>query len=307
MQLLSRPGMYFIGVSTSQSSIMKIFPRWMDILGVDAVLIGHDLPLGAPPEAYRAIVDHIRQDPLAQGGLVTAHKIDLLMAARDLFGRLDPYAQALDEISSISKQGSLLVGHAKDPISSGHAWEAIVPPGFWGRGGEVLCLGGGGAAMAISAYVATLAEFERPRQFTIVDVSAARLDHAREVLARMQAPSIFEFILNTTAADNDVLMRELPPSSMVINATGMGKDRPGSPVTDDALFPRDSLVWELNYRGALDFLRQAERQAKARHLKVADGWVYFLHGWTQVIAEVFHLDLTAQQFAQLDEAASEFR
>ena len=307
MQLLSRPGMYFIGVSTSQSSIMKIFPRWMDILGVDAVLIGHDLPLGAPPEAYRAIVDHIRQDPLAQGGLVTAHKIDLLMAARDLFDRLDPYAQALDEISSISKQGSLLFGHAKDPISSGHAWEAIVPPGFWGRGGEVLCLGGGGAAMAISAYVATLAEFERPRQFTIVDVSAARLDHAREVLARMKAPSIFEFILNTTAGDNDPLIRDLPPSSMVINATGMGKDRPGSPVTDDALFPRDSLVWELNYRGALDFLRQAERQAKARHLKVADGWVYFLHGWTQVIAEVFHPDLTAQQFAQLDEAASEFR
>jgi shikimate 5-dehydrogenase len=91
---------------------------------------------------------------------------------------------------------------------------------------------------------------------------------------------------------------------MVINATGMGKDRPGSPVTDKGLFPVNGLVWELNYRGELGFLRQAERQAESRNLTVEDGWVYFLHGWSQVIAEAFHLDLTPELFAKLDEAAS---
>ncbi len=30
-------------------------------------------------------------------------------------------------------------------------------------------------------------------------------------------------------------------------------------------------------------------QEDARRLQVEDGWVYFLHGWTQVIAEVFPL------------------
>lgn len=307
MNTIERPTMYFIGVTTGQSSIMRIFPHWMSILGVTAELRGHDLPLGAPPDDYRAIVDHIRREPLVQGALVTAHKLDLLAAARDRFDLLDPYAQALEEVSSISKQNAQLVGHAKDPISSGRAWEAFVPSSYWMHGGEVLCLGGGGAAMAISAYVANLPASERPRQFTIVDVSAERLDHAREVLARMDAPTIFEFILNGSAADNDALVRGLPPSSLVINATGMGKDRPGSPVTDDVIFPSNSLVWELNYRGALDFMHQAKRQAETRQLNVVDGWVYFLHGWTQVIAEVFHLELTPALFAQLDEAASAFR
>ena len=29
----------------------------------------------------------------------------------------------------------------------------------------------------------------------------------------------------------------------------------------------------------------------ARHLQIEDGWTYFIHGWTQVIAEVFHIDI----------------
>ena len=94
---------------------------------------------------------------------------------------------------------------------------------------------------------------------------------------------------------------------MVINATGMGKDRPGSPLTDDGIWPLDGLVWELNYRGELDFMHQAARQAEGRNLTIEDGWIYFLHGWSQVIAEVFHIDLTPDLFAQLDEAASELR
>ena len=31
--------LYFIGVTTTQSSIMKVFPRWSDILGLDARII----------------------------------------------------------------------------------------------------------------------------------------------------------------------------------------------------------------------------------------------------------------------------
>ena len=66
-------------------------------------------------------------------------------------------------------------------------------------------------------------------------------------------------------------------------------------------------MWELNYRGELDFLHQAERQSEKCNIVIEDGWIYFLHGWTQVIAEVFHLDLTPEIFAQLDEAASSLR
>ncbi len=39
------------------------------------------------------------------------------------------------------------------------------------------------------------------------------------------------------------------------------------------------------------FLDQARAQAKSRNLTVEDGWVYFIHGWTRVIAEVFDIDI----------------
>lgn len=44
------PTMYFIGVTTNKSSIMKVFPAWAKELDLDASLKGIDLPLGAPPE-----------------------------------------------------------------------------------------------------------------------------------------------------------------------------------------------------------------------------------------------------------------
>jgi shikimate dehydrogenase len=54
-------------------------------------------------------------------------------------------------------------------------------------------------------------------------------------------------------------------------------------------------------------LHQARRQAQSRHVQVADGWVYFLYGWSQVVAQVLHVDLTPELFAQLDAAASTAR
>jgi shikimate 5-dehydrogenase len=98
-----------------------------------------------------------------------------------------------------------------------------------------------------------------------------------------------EYVLAPKPADNDAVLPTLPPGSLVINATGLGKDAPGSPLTDAAAFPHRAIVWDLNYRGNLIFLDQARRQQVARELRVENGWTYFLHGWTQVIAEVFHI------------------
>ena len=58
-----------------------------------------------------------------------------------------------------------------------------------------------------------------------------------------------------------------------------------------ACFPKAGLAWELNYRGDLVFLRQARAAAARQKLTVEDGWVYFLHGWTRVIADVFDVDI----------------
>jgi len=300
------PTIYFVGVTTTKSSIMKVFPKWSDILGLGAEIVGYDTPIHAPAEVYRSIVRHIKRDPLSMGALVTTHKIDLLDATRDLFDYLDPYAELCGEISCISKRHGRLEGYAKDPITSGLAWQAFVEPGHWGRtAGHVMCIGAGGSAVAISVYVAGLpGPADRPQKFMTINRSQPRLDKLRVIHTKLDTDIAFEYVLNDDPVRNDEMMASLPSGSMVINATGMGKDRPGSPVTDDGLFPENGLVWELNYRGELGFLRQAKQQALSRNLTVEDGWVYFLHGWSQVIAEVFDVDLTPELFAELDKAAS---
>lgn len=305
----SVPTLYFVGVTTGKSSIMKVFPRWSEILGLGADIAGYDAPIHAPDEVYRAIVQHIKDDPLSMGALVTTHKIDLLAATRDLFDELDPYAELCGEISCISKRDGKLRGHAKDPISSGLAWEAFIEPGYFGRtGGEILCLGAGGSAVAHSTYLANRPDAaDRPKRFIAVNRSQPRLTALQEIHTHLTTDIQFEYILNDDAARNDGLMAALPPYSVVINATGMGKDRPGSPVTDNGLFPLNGWAWELNYRGELDFMRQAARQKDSRGVRVEDGWIYFVHGWTQVVSEVFDVPLTPGVFAELDRAASAFR
>lgn len=59
-----QPTIYFIGVTTSHSSIMKVFPKWAELLGLEgAVIKGFDFPLHDTPEAYREAVNFIKNDP----------------------------------------------------------------------------------------------------------------------------------------------------------------------------------------------------------------------------------------------------
>ncbi|HZW05239.1 MAG TPA: hypothetical protein VFF68_15005, partial [Anaerolineaceae bacterium] len=75
------PTFYFIGVTTGKSSIMKVFPLWMQELGRPEVIIeGVDCKIHDVPEVYRQAVAQIKYDPLSLGALVTTHKIDLLTA-----------------------------------------------------------------------------------------------------------------------------------------------------------------------------------------------------------------------------------
>ena len=142
-----QPTIYFIGVTTGQSSIMKLFPIWADALGISARIQGIDLPVHAPIEDYRAVVSFIKKDPLSLGALVTTHKIDLYHAASDLFDYIDPYANMFGELSCISKQKGILCAHAKDPISCSLAMNSFIETGYFSRRASQVCiLGAGGAA-----------------------------------------------------------------------------------------------------------------------------------------------------------------
>ncbi len=299
--------MYFIGVTTKQSSIMRIFPTWAEILELDAQLIGYDAPLNAPAHVYQEIVEHIKHDPLVKGALVTTHKLDLVSVTKHLFDEFDAYAKLTGEVSSISKRNGKLIGHAKDPISSGLSLQAFIPKNYWQNDAHVLCFGAGGAAVSISLYFASQQHDNQTKKFIVTDISEERLQHIQSIHQQLQTSLQFQYILNGNTGRSTELMQNLPEGSLVINATGMGKDRPGSPISDDSIFPQNAFVWELNYRGELDFLRQAKLQKSQRNLLVEDGWVYFLHGWTQVMAEIFDFELTPELFRKLDGAASQHR
>lgn len=306
----SVPTFYFIGVTTTRSSIMKVFPLWMKELGRPEIVIeGVDLKIHDDPKNYRQAVAQIKYDPNSLGALVTTHKMDLFAAARDMFEYMDPYALICSELSSISKLEGRLEGHAKDPITAGLSLDAIIEPGYFGRtGGEVLMFGAGGSSLATLLHLINkVDEADRPKRFVVINRSQPRLDHMKSMVENLATDIQVEYILSNDYRHNDEVMAAMPEYSIIVNATGMGKDIPGSPITDAGLFPKNSIAWEFNYRGELDFMHQAEKQVESRNVRVEDGWVYFLHGWTQVVAQVLHIDLTPEVFQRLANAAEMVR
>jgi len=306
------PTFYFIGVTTGGSSIRRVFPLWAAELGLgDVVLAGIDLPVHAPAEDYRRVVEFIKHDPLSLGALVTTHKLDLFRAAADVFDEVDPLAELMHEVSSISKRDGRLVAHAKDPISSGLALDAFVPPGhFATSGAELVVFGAGGSAIAIDWYLTRTGRgADVPSRVVVTN----RDDQRLEALRAVHEASGAQVVLDTRRADdpsvNDAVLAAAPVGSVVINATGLGKDAPGSPISADAPFPGHALVWDLNYRGDLVFLDQARAQESQRGLHVEDGWTYFVHGWTQVIAEVFDVTIptSGPGFDRLSDLAASTR
>ena len=307
-----KPTMYFIGVTTSQSAIMRVFPHWAKALDLgDCVLKGMDFKLHDEPERYRAAVSHIKTDPLSLGALVTSHKLDLLKASRDLFDELGPYADALGEVSSISKRNGKLVGHAKDPVTAGLALKDFLPQNYWKEtGAEVFIIGAGGSSLALTCHLmAPQPGEDRPSRIVVSNRSLWRLEEMQQKHKRLGMAIPTEYVHAPEPVANDRVMSTLKPHSLIANATGLGKDAPGSPLTDAAVFPRKGIAWDFNYRGDLVFLDQARAQKQEKDLIIVDGWVYFIHGWIQVISEVFHVEIPTEgpEFDRLSEIAREHR
>ena len=198
-----RPTLWFIGVSTAQSSIMRVFPAWARHLGLDAAIRGIDLPLHAEPSRYRETVAFLKSDPLSRGALVTTHKLDLFAAACDLIDEVDPLAALMAETSCLSKRGGRLIAHAKDPISSGLAIDGFLAPDHFARtGGEALLLGAGGATVAILWHL-TRARPDRPVRITVTDIAPERLAHIGGIHGVEAGGVPVDYLLAETAADND--------------------------------------------------------------------------------------------------------
>jgi hypothetical protein len=60
------PTFYFVGVTTGKSSIMRVFPEWMKVLGrTDVEIEGMDLKIHDTGENYQAAVALFMYDPIS--------------------------------------------------------------------------------------------------------------------------------------------------------------------------------------------------------------------------------------------------
>lgn len=280
---LSLPGpvVLFLGVSTAGSAVHRHFPRWAAGLPEPVRLIGIDLPAAAPEQKYADLLGWMARSEQVRGMVITSHKIDLFHAGVAKFAAVDRLSAMLGEVSAVRRAptGNLLA-YATDPPSA-RAAAAELNAGT--SGGEVICFGAGGAAVAL---VAALAQPGTEGVIHATDVRPERLAHLMRVAANLGVADRVVPHLRQDAAGNTGLLAGHPDARLVVNATGLGKDGPGSPLTDAAVFPRHCAVWDMNYRGPLTFLRQAQAQRDARGLRIADGWRFFLHGWTNALARI---------------------
>jgi shikimate dehydrogenase len=263
----------FVGVSTAGSLIHEVFPRWARVLGIEAAIVGVDVPRDAPPERYREVLGAIRDDRDCLGAVVTSHKTALFSAAGDEFESLDPLAVSCREINSVRNDSGRLHGYARDPISVGRVVDGIWPE----RDADLLCLGSGGTAIALARHLLERGQRGRMR---FVDREAAQAEHFAEIVADDRAESA------AVRGPYDAMVAAARPGTLIVNATGAGKDHEGSPVTDEVRFPPGCVFWDLNYRGDLRMLAAARAQAEDRGLRAHDGTLLFCHGWAAALTAV---------------------
>ena len=290
--------MEFFGVRTEDSLSAQYFPDWARALGVQgAELRGVNLPIDGTLDAHRKAVLRLKKDPEVQGALVTSHKLAIVRAAGDLIDRRTPASEFTGEISALYKRGDELWGHAVDPENYGLAITQVLSNDWWAKheGAGILSLGGGGATAALIVYLLKQA-IDRPAFLQIVEKRSDNLHHCKSITDRIGSGAVkLEFFHTSDPLVCDSLVAQLPPNSLVINATGMGKDLPGSPVTDNVYFPDHTVVWDLNYRGTREFLVRGELQQVTRPIHVVDGWDYFLRGWSSVMGLVFDIPMTEKR------------
>lgn len=303
---LPGPVVLFLGVSTAASAVHRYFPRWAGNFPEPLWLIGIDLPVAAPERKYEDLLDWMARHQQVRGMVITSHKIDLFRAGSRRFAAASRLSATLGETSAVHRTPSGdLLAYATDPLS---ARAAAAELNLGTSGGETICFGAGGAAVALVAAL-TLPGTRLTRDtwpapdarccapgaddaggplgagdIHATDVQPGRLAHLMHVAVSLGVADRVVPHLHSDLPGNTELLAGHPHARLVVNATGLGKDSPGSPLTDEGVFPRHCIAWDMNYRGPLTFLRQARAQQDARGLQIADGWRFFLHGWTNALA-----------------------
>lgn len=291
-----QPLVLFVGISTGGSLAHAVFDAWAAALDQPWTLRGVDLPPDTPPDTYLHLLAAMRHNPRVRGAVITAHKLRLYRACAGNLTSRDRLVDLAREINTlvtddITSEGA--AGYANDARSL-----TAILGSFAGR--RIVCLGAGGAAtallLALHLDVDSGAPRPDPPRMVFADIDATALADLRAVANRIGARP--ELVHLSGPADDLVA-----GATHVVNATGLGKDQPGSPVTDRAPLGPGTVAWDLNYRGDLTFLRQAA----ARGASIMDGWEYFVAGWAGALTTIAGVPLRPHVLSALATAAAPHR
>ena len=297
--------MLFVGVSTGHSFVRKVFSGWCRALGVEATLRTLDMPLGSSPDAYRNLVGNIRNDDFIRGACITTHKSALYEAAHSMFDEIHDGARDLQEAAAVFKTRKGLACEATDPLSVVVATEEILRRRGIDGWADVFIIGGGGSGLAL-AYALLQNAHLTPKRLFVSDIIESRVQAVRRVLGKIKTGCQVN-VIHCQRQECDELIGGLNQRSLIVNATGMGKDRPGSPVSVNCELPYGSTLWDFNYRGERLFLEIGKQQESARKVLIEDGWHYFICGWLQVMSRVFDVAITPEIYNSFVTAALEQR
>ncbi len=287
------PLVLFIGIDTGGSIAHTVFDAWAAALDQPWTLRGVDLPADTAPQTYRHLLAAMRNNPQVRGAVITAHKLRLHRGCAAELTSSDRLVDLTREINTLVVDGRRVAGYANDARSL----TAILDPY---AGQRIVCLGAGGAAtallLALHLDIETGAPRHDPPSLVFADIDVAALTDLLAVADRIGARPTMVHL--TGPADEIVA-----GASLVVNATGLGKDRPGSPLTDHAPLDPGVVAWDLNYRGDLTFLRQAA----ARGASTMDGWDYFVAGWAGGLTAIAGVPFDQNVLAVLASAAAPHR
>lgn len=290
---------YFIGVDTHNSAIMKIFPLWCEEFGIKNVdLVGYNIEIQGTKKKYQEVIKHLKKYENAKAVIVTSHKINFVYHAKKLFDFFDEYAQLLEEVSCISKRNKKIWGFAKDPIASRMALESFLPYNYWknNQNAQVLIMGAGGSGLALSvALIKVNDSLNVPAKIILTDIKPESIMHSKTVHSKIKNNVNIDYVIANANDTNSKIIEKMPSGSLIVNATGLGKDSPGSPIISELVFPYKGYIWDFNYRGDLNFIYQAKSQAKKRNLFIEDGWNYFIYGWILIFKDEFNINITDEK------------
>jgi shikimate dehydrogenase len=300
---MSRRTLIFVGPSASRSRIHSLCPALSRVLGEDLVVASADMPANQAPTAYTSLLlDVLSRDEVA-GGVVTNHKLQFFDAFLQLGFPVSSIGKKLGVVSVFRRVGNRFYGTAEEPYAVLPAIDKICRCRCMDYFREIVIFGAGGAGRAITYAAAAHSSRYGVDRITVTDCDLHRIDGFRHLTC---CGNLIDLHVARTHV-NDRLLREAARGALVVNATGLGKDASGSPISDHVDFPADSAAWDLNYRGSLDFLRQAKSQPSRCHVSCHDGFDFFLFDWLEILSFIFRLNLAEEKIRVFIQSAEHFR